>query len=38
MTPQTARQVYDEISAHIQEQGGAYSSWYCGIASDAGRP
>ncbi len=27
-------QVYDEIVAHIQKQGGAYSTWYCGIASD----
>lgn len=27
-------QVYDEIIAHINKQGGQYSSWYCGIASD----
>jgi hypothetical protein len=34
MTPQTAQDAYDEILAHIQKQGGTYSQWYCGIASD----
>lgn len=34
MKPQEAQQVYDEIVAHIKEQGGEYSNWYCGIASD----
>lgn len=29
------QQAYDEIVAHIKKQGGAYSDWYCGIASDA---
>lgn len=34
MEPQGAQQVYDEIVAHIKQQGGAYSTWYCGITSD----
>ncbi len=34
MEPQGAQQVYDEIVAHIQQQAGAYSKWYCGIASN----
>ena len=34
MTAQPAQTVYDEIVAHIAKQGGPYSSWYCGIASD----
>ena len=34
MEPQGAQQVYDEIVAHIQKQAGAYSKWYCGIASN----
>jgi len=34
MEAQDAQQVLDEIVAHIKKQGGAYSRWYCGIASD----
>lgn len=34
MEAQDAQQVYNEIVAHIKKQGGAYSTWYCGIASD----
>lgn len=34
MTPQAAQAVYDDIVAHINNQGGPYSSWYAGIASD----
>jgi len=34
MEAQDAQQVYDKIVAHIKKQGGAYSTWYCGIASD----
>ena len=34
MEPKGTQQVYDEIIAHIHKQGGAYSRWYCGIASD----
>lgn len=30
----TAQEAYDEILAHIRQQGGPFSSWYCGIASD----
>ena len=29
-----AKQVISEIVAHIDDQGGAYSGWYCGITSD----
>ncbi len=34
MNPQSAKTVYDEIEAHMNKQGGPYSAWYCGIASD----
>ena len=34
MDAQSAQKVYDEIVAHIKEQGGPYSTWYCGITSD----
>lgn len=34
MEAQDTQQVYDEIVAHIGEQKGKYSQWYCGIASD----
>ena len=34
MEAQSAQQVYDEIVAHINKQGGPYSSWYCGIAAN----
>ena len=34
MEPQKAHEVYNEIIAHIKNQGGEYSSWYAGIASD----
>jgi len=34
MTAKTTKQAYDEIIAHIQEQKGPYSTWYCGIAAD----
>lgn len=34
MEAKGAQQVYDEIVAHINSQGGAYSDWYCGITSD----
>ena len=34
MEAQGAQQAYGEIVAHIVKQGGAYSTWYCGIASD----
>ena len=30
----TAQEAYDEIVAHIKKQGGAYSSWYCGITEN----
>ncbi len=30
----TAQDVFNEIVAHIKKQGGAYSGWYCGIASN----
>ena len=29
-----AQQILNEITAHIDKQGGAYSGWYCGITSD----
>ena len=29
-----AQQAYDEIIAHIKKQGGAHSTWYCGITAD----
>ncbi len=34
MKPQDVGQVFNEIKAHIDEQGGPYRNWYCGIASD----
>ena len=34
MEPQTAQQAYAEIIAHIRKQEAAYSTLYCGIASD----
>lgn len=34
MEPQPARTVYDEILTHMNKQGGPYTAWYCGIASD----
>jgi hypothetical protein len=30
----TAQEAYDEILAHIQKQGGSFSSWYCGITEN----
>ena len=30
----TSQQAYDDICAHIAQQGGSYSAWYCGITSD----
>ncbi|MDO9566424.1 MAG: hypothetical protein Q7J15_06765 [Candidatus Desulfaltia sp.] len=30
----TAQEAYNEILAHIQKQGGSFSSWYCGITED----
>lgn len=30
----TAQEAYDEILAHIEQQGGAFSNWYCGITED----
>ena len=34
MEPKPTKDVYNEIAALINKQGGAYSTWYCGIASD----
>jgi hypothetical protein len=34
MKPQDAKQVLNVIKAHIDEQGGPYRNWYCGITSD----
>jgi len=34
MAAKSAQQAYDEIVAHIGKQGGEYTNWYCGIASD----
>ena len=34
MLPLTARDVYEEILAHINKQGSSYPDWYCGIASN----
>ena len=28
------QQIIDELQAHITEQGGEYSDWYCGITKD----
>ncbi len=33
MTVSSINEVARQIEAHIQKCGGAYSSWYCGIAS-----
>ena len=30
----TAQEAYDEMLAHIQKQGGSFSSWYCGITEN----
>jgi len=30
----TAQEAYNEILAHIQQQGGSFSSWYCGITEN----
>ena len=30
----TAQEVYNEILKHIQEQGGLFSSWFCGITEN----
>lgn len=30
----SAQEAYDEILAHIQKQGGSFSSWYCGITEN----
>ena len=30
----SSQQAYDEIIAYIAKQGGAYSTWYCGITSN----
>ena len=32
--PKTAQEAYNEILSHIKKQGGALSSWYCGITED----
>jgi len=34
MLPLPARDVYEEMLAHINRQGGSYPDWYCGIASN----
>jgi len=34
MQSQTAKEVYEEIVALMNKQGGGYSNWYCGITSD----
>ncbi len=34
MADRTAQQAYDETVAYINENGGVYSEWYCGIAAD----
>ena len=34
MATNTAQHAYDEIVAFIKSKGGAYSEWYCGIASN----
>lgn len=34
MKPQGLQEIYDEIVTHINNQGGAYAAWYCGIASN----
>ncbi len=35
MSSVTAQEAYNQIVAHIKSQGGAYSTWYAGVASDA---
>ena len=32
---QTEAELIDEIEGHIENRGGAFSSWYVGIAADA---
>ena len=32
MLPLKARDVYEEMLAHINKLGGSYPDWYCGIA------
>jgi len=34
MQPQSAQKVYELILAHIQKQGGPFSSWFVGITAD----
>ena len=34
MEAQPAQAAYDAVLQQIHRQGGRYSSWYCGIASD----
>ena len=34
MAALSKQQIYDQIIAHINKEGGSYSSWYVGIASD----
>lgn len=34
MQPQSMQDVFNEIVGHIKKQGGNYSGWYSGIASD----
>ena len=34
MKSQSAKEAYYKIIAFIKENGGAYSQWYCGSASD----
>lgn len=31
---ETSQKAYNEILAHIQKQGGSFSSWYCGITEN----
>ena len=35
MTAQNAQTIFDEVTAHVQKQGGRASDWYAGITSDA---
>ena len=30
----SSQEAYNKILAYIDQQGGAYSAWYCGITSD----
>jgi hypothetical protein len=34
MNAMAAKEAYENILAHINKQGGAYSNWYAGITSD----